>query len=141
MLESFFFCRRCLYRDIGQIPYYKPRNTRTSNFNRSAPRNGFWAKFHITSRVIQDHRTFFSTLQKNYSAQISHYKPRNAGTSKLYQFAPKNLFRAKFHITSQGMQENRTFISSLLKIYCLPNSTLQAEQCRIFVPLSDRSQK
>ena len=53
--------------NLGQIPHYKPKDARTSNFYQFGRTNGFKAKF-------------------------PHYKPWNAGTSNLYKFAPKNLF-------------------------------------------------
>ena len=63
-------------------------------------------------------------------AKFSHNKSRNVGTSNIYQFAPKNLFLAKFHITSQGMWEHHTFISLILNINFEPNSIFQAKKCR-----------
>ena len=71
--------------------------------------------------------------------QSPQYKPRNAEILNLYQVAPKNLFLAKFDITSKGMQEHRTFISSILNNIFGPNSTLQAKKCRSIEPLSVRS--
>ena len=127
----------------------------------------FWAKFHITSQGMQKHQIFISSVVKmdlgqnstfeakecrnikplsvcSYKfifGQILHNKPRDAGTSNLYQFARRNLFLAKFHITSQGMQEHRTFISSILNINFEPNSTFPAKECRNIKPLSVRSSK
>ena len=62
--------------------------------------------------------------------QILHFKLRNVGTLNLYQFATKNWYWTKFHSTSQGMQDNRTFISSVVKMDLGPNSTFQAKECR-----------
>ena len=103
-----------------------------------APINWFWAKFHITSQGMKEHRAFISSFQKFMKAKFSHNKSRNVGTSNIYQFAPKNLFLAKFHITSQGMQEHRTFISLILNINFEPNSIFQAKKCRNIKPLSVR---
>ena len=99
---------------------------------------------------------------------ITHYKPRNGGTSNLYQFgfwpnsisnakkcrnielfASENWFWAKNHITNQGMQEPLSIrcrkietLSSLhLKINLGPNSTLQDKEWSIIEPLSFCFQK
>ena len=73
--------------------------------------------------------------------QIPYSKQRNAGTSNLYHFPPKYCFWAKFHITNQGMQEHRTFISLLQTIEFGPNTTLQARECKNIEILSVSSQK
>ena len=75
--------------DSGQISHFKPRNAGTWNFYQFDPTNYFWAKFHITCQGMQEHGTFISSIKDIISGQIPHYKPKNAGTSNLYQFAPK----------------------------------------------------
>ena len=89
-------------------------------------KKSIWAKFHITSQGMQEHRTFISLLLKieigpNFTLQAK--KSRN-----IEHFASKNLF--KFHIT--------TFI---ITIDFWPKSILRAKKCRKIEPLSVRSLK
>ena len=79
---------------------------------------------------MPDNRTFISSVVKMDLGPNSTFQAKESNNIEPYQFAPKNLFWAKFYITSQGMQEHRTFISSLLKIDFWPNSTFQAKICR-----------
>ena len=123
---------------FGIIPLYKLRNAGTSNHYQFAPKNWFWARFNTICKRMQEHRTFITSLLKINFGPNFRLNPRNAGTLNVCQFAPKNGFWAKIHITSQGMQEHRTFINSLLKIYFGPNFTLQAKDCGKIETLSVR---
>ena len=117
---------------ILQISEYRNMKTLSLRF-----KYWFWAKF--SHKGMQEHRTFISSILKLDFGQLQHYKIKNAGTSNLYQFATKNWFWTKFHSTSQGMQDIRTFISSVVKMNLGPNSTFQAKECRNIEPLSVRS--
>ena len=98
--------------DFGPNSTLKAKECR--NIEKFAPKNYFWAKFHITSQGMQEHQTFITSFLNIF-------------------------FWAKFHITSQGLQEHRTFISSLLKIDFRPSSKLQAKECKNIETLSVRS--
>ena len=98
-------------RYLGQIPHYKPRNIGTSNFYQFPPRIGFMASSTLQAKVCRKFELLSVRSLKLILGQNRHQKPRNAGTSNLYLFVPKNLFNAKFCITSQGIQENRTSFS------------------------------
>ena len=124
---------------------------------------------------MQEHQTFISSLLKIDSGQdsslqakkcrniepllvrswklffgiITHYKPRNAGPSNLYQFCfgPNSILKAKEcrnikQFASRNWCRKIKPLSSLhLKINLGPNSTLQDKEWRIIKPLSFCFQK
>ena len=96
---------------------------------------------------MQEHQTIISSVLKIDFGQNFTLKAKEC--RNIEQFASKNWFWVKFHITNQGMQEPLSVrcrklepLSSLhLKINLGPNSTLQDKEWRIIEPLSFCFQK
>ena len=135
---------------MGQILPKKLRNSGTSNLYQFAPENNFGPNSTLQAKERRNIKPFSVRSLKLTLGQIPHSNQRNSETSNHYQYTPKNssnfyklatknVFWAKFHITSQGIQKHQIFISSVVKMDLGRNSTFEAKECRNIKPLSVRS--